>query len=150
MFFEPLRAFAKRRPRLGWRRAAKYLRREGWEVNNQAGSAALERRRTAGTHQNEDETPGRLRHPSRGDVDDLPERTMGNGFPVRSNHRWPPDQDAQHHRRVHPRMFEHRSDAFDHRRWRQNPPHTAHGDLRPTEFAQPGPTTTNPKPPAHS
>lgn len=29
-----LRAFAKRRPRWGWRRAAKYLRREGWAVNN--------------------------------------------------------------------------------------------------------------------
>ncbi len=29
-----LRAFAKRRPRWGWRRAAKYLRRQGWAVNN--------------------------------------------------------------------------------------------------------------------
>ena len=29
-----LRAFAKRRPRWGWRRAAKHLRREGWAVNN--------------------------------------------------------------------------------------------------------------------
>lgn len=30
---EFLRAFAKRRPRWGWRRAAKELRRNGWEVN---------------------------------------------------------------------------------------------------------------------
>ena len=29
-----LRGFAKRRPRWGWRRAAKELRREGWKVNN--------------------------------------------------------------------------------------------------------------------
>lgn len=29
-----LRAFAKRRPRWGWRRAAKHLRRQGWQVNN--------------------------------------------------------------------------------------------------------------------
>ncbi|WP_420451790.1 IS3 family transposase [Ilumatobacter sp.] len=31
---EFLRAFAKRRPRWGWRRAAKELRRGGWKVNN--------------------------------------------------------------------------------------------------------------------
>src|SRR3546814_4772689 len=31
---EFLRAFAKRRPRWGWRRAAKELRRAGWKVNN--------------------------------------------------------------------------------------------------------------------
>jgi putative transposase len=31
---EWLRAFAKRRPRWGWRRAAKGLRREGWQVND--------------------------------------------------------------------------------------------------------------------
>ena len=31
---EFLRAFAKRRPRWGWRRAAKELRRAGWRVNN--------------------------------------------------------------------------------------------------------------------
>ncbi len=31
---EELRAFAKRRPRWGWRRAAKHLRRQGWKVNN--------------------------------------------------------------------------------------------------------------------
>jgi putative transposase len=31
---EWLRAFSKRRPRWGWRRAAKGLRREGWEVND--------------------------------------------------------------------------------------------------------------------
>jgi hypothetical protein len=31
---EFLRAFAKRRPRWGWRRAAKELRREGWQVND--------------------------------------------------------------------------------------------------------------------
>ena len=29
-----LRAFSKERPRWGWRRAAKALRREGWRVNN--------------------------------------------------------------------------------------------------------------------
>jgi len=27
-------AFSKRRPRWGWRRAAKYLRKQGWEINN--------------------------------------------------------------------------------------------------------------------
>jgi hypothetical protein len=31
---EWLRAFAKRRPRWGWRRAAKGLRREGWQIND--------------------------------------------------------------------------------------------------------------------
>ncbi len=31
---EWLRAFAKRRPRWGWRRAAKELRRTGWAINN--------------------------------------------------------------------------------------------------------------------
>ncbi len=31
---EALREFAKRRPRWGWRRAAKDLRRAGWRVNN--------------------------------------------------------------------------------------------------------------------
>src|SRR3546814_15416953 len=31
---EFLRAFAKRRPRWGWRRAAQELRRAGWKVNN--------------------------------------------------------------------------------------------------------------------
>jgi putative transposase len=31
---EFLRSFAKRRPRWGWRRAAKELRRSGWQVNN--------------------------------------------------------------------------------------------------------------------
>lgn len=31
---EFLRRFAKRRPRWGWRRAAKELRRSGWSVNN--------------------------------------------------------------------------------------------------------------------
>jgi putative transposase len=31
---EELRAFAKRRPRWGWRRAASHLRRQGWAVNN--------------------------------------------------------------------------------------------------------------------
>ena len=31
---EELRAFSKRRPRWGWRRAAKHLRRNGWTVNN--------------------------------------------------------------------------------------------------------------------
>ncbi len=31
---EELRAFAKKRPRWGWRRAAKHLRRNGWEINN--------------------------------------------------------------------------------------------------------------------
>ena len=29
-----LRAFSKRRPRWGWRRAAKGLRREGWQIND--------------------------------------------------------------------------------------------------------------------
>ncbi len=31
---EWLRAFSKRRPRWGWRRAAKGLRREGWQIND--------------------------------------------------------------------------------------------------------------------
>lgn len=31
---EFLRAFAKRRPRWGWQRAAKELRRDGWQLNN--------------------------------------------------------------------------------------------------------------------
>jgi len=31
---EELRAFAKKRPRWGWRQAAKHLRRNGWTVNN--------------------------------------------------------------------------------------------------------------------
>jgi putative transposase len=31
---EELRAFAKRRPRWGWRRAATHLRKQGWEINN--------------------------------------------------------------------------------------------------------------------
>jgi len=30
---EELRAFAKRRPRWGWRRAAKHLRKQGWNIN---------------------------------------------------------------------------------------------------------------------
>ena len=100
---EWLRAFAKRRPRWGWRRAAKGLRREGWQVNDKKVRRLWRDEGLRVPPETSQETPHRHRCPSRADVTFVPERVVGNGLPIRYHRQWTDPEAVERHRRVHPR-----------------------------------------------
>jgi hypothetical protein len=87
-----LRAFSKRRPRWGWRRAVKRLRDEGHHINDKRVRRLW---RDEGLRVPQHKCKKRLT--GIGVV-------VGAMIPICPSALWAHDQDAQHHRRVHPRV----------------------------------------------
>ena len=74
---EFLRDFARRRPRWGWRRAAKDARRAGWQVNDKRVRRLWRDEGLKVPYKRRKKRLTGDRHPCRGDVPDPPERPVG-------------------------------------------------------------------------
>ena len=85
-----LRAFSTERPRWGWRRAAKALRREGWRVNNKRVQRLWRARGPEGPLSQTQEAPPWHRDRASEPCANRPQRLVGPRLPVR-HHRGQPD-----------------------------------------------------------